>query len=437
MRTSTDRARLLTRYVSGPGMVNGAVVDELLARTSSGGTTAWYLTDKLDSVRDVVSSAGSVLDHVVYDSFGNITTETSASNGDRFKFAGTEHDSVIDQDYDYARNYKPTMGRFTATDPLGFNAGDDNLYRYVHNRVLNAIDPSGTTDSYYDPASGNINQPFVGIGQWSMNGQSGAFAGDMPGGTMSPVNFMATDNRPPRPVWAEQGDDPEATGDDSALTNELEDQDTQEQEDPPNFGTFWPTWLGYFDINIGAGIGLGVQVGPSNYGPGYFPGFHIYVGGQGPGASVSWAPYQTPSPGLNLGVGGEFGIGGQVGCSWNPFQSWRPGVYGEVGLGAGLNGEGIWVVSGDVNPLNFAVWTARWISGLPTDTNPPPPPDHSPVSVGANAAPDDAGHVPCVRKQHAPRVRRRLAAVSARPFHPTNAWLLANCRYQSVPPSDA
>ena len=64
---------LLTRYVSGPGMVNGAVVDELLARTSSGGTTAWYLTDKLDSVRDVVSSAGSVLDHVVYDSFGNIT----------------------------------------------------------------------------------------------------------------------------------------------------------------------------------------------------------------------------------------------------------------------------------------------------------------------------------------------------------------------------
>ena len=49
-----------------------AVVDELLARTSSGGTTAWYLTDKLDSVRDIVSSSGSVLDHVVYDSFGNI-----------------------------------------------------------------------------------------------------------------------------------------------------------------------------------------------------------------------------------------------------------------------------------------------------------------------------------------------------------------------------
>ena len=57
-RISTASGTLLTRYVSGPGMVNGAVVDELLARTSSGGTTAWYLTDKLDSVRDVVSSVG-------------------------------------------------------------------------------------------------------------------------------------------------------------------------------------------------------------------------------------------------------------------------------------------------------------------------------------------------------------------------------------------
>ena len=95
---------LLTRYVSGPGMVNGAVVDELLAQTSSGGTTAWYLTDKLDTVRDVVSSAGSVLDHVVYDSFGNILTEKNASNGDRFKFAGMEYDNVTQQYFDQARN---------------------------------------------------------------------------------------------------------------------------------------------------------------------------------------------------------------------------------------------------------------------------------------------------------------------------------------------
>ena len=93
-------ATLLTRYVSGPGMVNGAVFDELLARTSSGGTTAWYLTDKLDSVRDVVSSAGSVIDHVVYDSFGNLVTQTDAAAGDRFKYSGTEYNFVTGPYYD-------------------------------------------------------------------------------------------------------------------------------------------------------------------------------------------------------------------------------------------------------------------------------------------------------------------------------------------------
>jgi YD repeat-containing protein len=86
---------LTERYLHGPGVVNGAVVDELLARTSSGGTTAWYLTDKLGSVRDIVSSAGTAIDHIVYDSFGNIVTETSASNGDRFKFAGMQYDYAI------------------------------------------------------------------------------------------------------------------------------------------------------------------------------------------------------------------------------------------------------------------------------------------------------------------------------------------------------
>jgi RHS repeat-associated protein len=137
---------LLTRYVSGPGTVNGALVDELLARTSSGGTTAWYLTDKLDSVRDVVGSAGSVLDHVVYDSFGNILTETNASNGDRFKFAAMEYDRMTEQYYDRARQYDASIGRFSALDPLEFDAGDANLYGYTANDSLNAADPSGHDD---------------------------------------------------------------------------------------------------------------------------------------------------------------------------------------------------------------------------------------------------------------------------------------------------
>jgi RHS repeat-associated protein len=176
---------LLTRYVSGPGIVNGTVVDELLARTSSGGTTAWYLTDKLDSVRDIVSSAGSELDHIVYDSFGNITTETSASNGDRFKFAGMEFDSTAGQYYDRARWYDESLGRFTSLDPAGFRSASTNPEAYVSNDSPNETDHSGKLPDSPDVANSSPTAvPVLGLS----DGLS--IAGTSPGapaGSVSPL----------------------------------------------------------------------------------------------------------------------------------------------------------------------------------------------------------------------------------------------------------
>ena len=164
---------LTERYVSGPGVVNGAAVDELLARTSSGGATAWYLTDKLGSVRDIVSSSGTVLDHVVYDSFGNIVSETNASNGDRFKYAGMEYDSVTGQYYDRARYYNPLTGRFEIQDPKGFGAGDTDLYRYVGNDPANATDPSGMDSG----GSGGSWGQYTGTGVGTVVGAGSAWVG--------------------------------------------------------------------------------------------------------------------------------------------------------------------------------------------------------------------------------------------------------------------
>jgi len=47
--------------------------------------------------------------------------------------------------YDYRnRTYSPALGRFLQPDPIRFDAGDVNLYRYVSNNPVNWVDPEGT-----------------------------------------------------------------------------------------------------------------------------------------------------------------------------------------------------------------------------------------------------------------------------------------------------
>jgi RHS repeat-associated protein len=121
----------------------GNAIDFLLARLNTSFDPTWYLRDKLGSVRLVANKSGSVIDTITYDSYGNITNETSPSNGDRFKFTGREWDSEIAMYFYRARYYGPTIGRFESEDPLQFAAGDTNLFRYASNGPTNDADPTG------------------------------------------------------------------------------------------------------------------------------------------------------------------------------------------------------------------------------------------------------------------------------------------------------
>jgi RHS repeat-associated protein len=127
---------LQERYQIGPA------VDELLGRTDSGGTTAWYLPDRLGTVHDITDTTGTVIYHASYDAFGNTLTE-SGGGGDRFKFTGREYDSAVSLYFYRARYLDPATGRFQAQDPSGFASGDLNLYRYVGDDPLNATDSTG------------------------------------------------------------------------------------------------------------------------------------------------------------------------------------------------------------------------------------------------------------------------------------------------------
>jgi uncharacterized protein RhaS with RHS repeats len=50
------------------------------------------------------------------------------------------------KDYYRARYYDASNGRFISEDPIGFDAGDGNLTRYVGNSPTNFRDPSGLID---------------------------------------------------------------------------------------------------------------------------------------------------------------------------------------------------------------------------------------------------------------------------------------------------
>ena len=54
-----------------------------------------------------------------------------------------ELDSETGLQLNRARVDRLTLGRWTIQDPLGFDAGDLNLYRYVHNSPPNSTDQSG------------------------------------------------------------------------------------------------------------------------------------------------------------------------------------------------------------------------------------------------------------------------------------------------------
>jgi RHS repeat-associated protein len=132
---------LAMRYLNGP---TGDLVDTIIARESAGGTIAWYLPDRLGTVRDLINNSGSIIDHVDYSAFGTVLDESSPSNGDRMMgFAGMERDSVTGLNLAVNRVQDPGTGRWESEDPLGFGGGDTNLYRYASNAPTAASDPMG------------------------------------------------------------------------------------------------------------------------------------------------------------------------------------------------------------------------------------------------------------------------------------------------------
>jgi RHS repeat-associated protein len=159
--------QLTNRYLHGPG-IDMILADEAFSPTTGNFIdTYWSLADHQGSVTSLVThNAGttSVAQRLAYTSFGSIGSikdgqgnNVTAGPISRFAYTGREFDPETGDYYYRARYFDPQTGRFLSQDPIGFAAGDMNLYRYVSNSTPNFTDPTGLYASYtIDPGPTNL-----------------------------------------------------------------------------------------------------------------------------------------------------------------------------------------------------------------------------------------------------------------------------------------
>ncbi len=87
-----------------------------------------------------VNETGTVQERYVYDAFGNINGLNSDWNR---TFTGQVLDAETGLMLYRNRFYSTELGRFLQRDPIGYDAGDMNLVRYVNNQPQTFTDAHG------------------------------------------------------------------------------------------------------------------------------------------------------------------------------------------------------------------------------------------------------------------------------------------------------
>ncbi len=138
---------LTNRYLWGPS-VDQIMASEEVTSLGSAGNVLWPLTDHLGTTRDLAdlnegNGVTSVTNHRFYDAFGNLKSETNSAVDLIYGFTGKPFDEVTKLQNNWGRIYDAALAQFLSDDPSGFNAGDNNLRRYVENSPPNFSDPNG------------------------------------------------------------------------------------------------------------------------------------------------------------------------------------------------------------------------------------------------------------------------------------------------------
>jgi len=119
-------------------------LDRIFAVWDAAEGERWLLHDHRDSVRGIIRKDGTPVVWADYDAFGQLISGDPVLLGD-IRFTGRFWSAAAEL-YEYrARHYSPSLGRFMQEDPVMFESGDLNFYRYAGNDPHNATDPTGET----------------------------------------------------------------------------------------------------------------------------------------------------------------------------------------------------------------------------------------------------------------------------------------------------
>jgi len=121
------------------------LTDTPLSITNINGTF-YFHRDHQGSIIALTDEAGQIVEHITYDNtYGKVLNHFKQEENltlNPYGYTGREMDAH-DLYYYRARYYDPNTQRFLSLDPIGFEAGDFNFYRYVGNDPINFVDPSG------------------------------------------------------------------------------------------------------------------------------------------------------------------------------------------------------------------------------------------------------------------------------------------------------
>ncbi len=101
----------------------------------------YHVRDHLSSIREITNASGTLQGRLEYDPYGSATVVAGAPVAG-LGFGGLTLSEFSGIHLAVYRAYDSRLGRWISQDPIGINGGI-NLYAYVGNGSINAIDPSG------------------------------------------------------------------------------------------------------------------------------------------------------------------------------------------------------------------------------------------------------------------------------------------------------